>query len=76
MLRRLKDRKNVCKVREVCERIFLYNFLVKDRLAGLRRAERRCQPKLGSDFQIRRTNVLQERISRLLERRKPILAKG
>jgi hypothetical protein len=69
-------RKKACKVPEVCECIFTCNCLVKDRLAVLRQAERTCQPKLGSDFQIRRTNVLREKILRLTEHRKPLLAGG
>jgi hypothetical protein len=69
-------RKKARKVPEVCERIFTCNCLVKDGLAVLRRAERTRQPKPGSDFQMRRTNVLREKISRPTEHRKPSLAGG
>jgi hypothetical protein len=64
-------KKKACKVR-----IFTYNCLVKDRLAMLKQAKRTRQPKLGSDFQIRRTNVLREKISRPTEHKKPLLARG
>jgi hypothetical protein len=47
-------RKKICKVREVCERIFTCNYLVNDGLAMLRQAERTSQLELGSDFQMRR----------------------
>jgi len=49
-------RKKVCKVREVCERIFTCNCLVNDGLKMLRQAERTRQLELGSDFQLRRND--------------------
>jgi hypothetical protein len=48
--------RKVCKVQEVCERIFTCNCLVNDGLAMLKQAERTRQLELGSDFQIRRNN--------------------
>ena len=48
-------RKKICKVREVCERIFTCSCLVNNGLAMLRQAERTRQPALGSDFQMRPT---------------------
>jgi hypothetical protein len=47
-------RKKACKVQEVCGRIFTCSYLVNDGLAMLKRAERKRQRKLGSDFQMRR----------------------